>query len=389
MGNSPNTGASSAPDSSTGPSKREMICSEILSTEETYIRGLTTLDRYYRTGLLSCGIKQKEIDRIFSSVPDILSLHNNQVLPQLQLRCTPQAPAKTRWCVAQIFIDFLKQYSLYSSFINNYESALVIVAKIRKENKQVNEVFDNAKELKETNGLDFFSLFITIVQRLPRYVLLLEDLRKNTPPSEDKEIRLLHTAISRLSTAAQEINERKAAFEDMNELGRLAACIGNIPIKLDMPGRRIVEKLELLATHQKTGALKPANYWLFNDCLIVARRQPSVLGALGKPWKVIHFSYLKETEFIDEDSPNSIIRIEGAKKPLRVKVPPPSSEFISKLYIARSRVPKNLADASNDVFPSDPSSSSSHLSRQSSVPSGQIALDPQPPSPTCQVCLIQ
>src|SRR3989338_1326342 len=198
MGGSVSAGSStsSRPDSSSSGSqaKREQICAELLTTEETYIRGLTTLDRYYRTGLATCGVKVEDIDRIFSTVPEILALHNNQLLPQLQLRCPPQAPAKTRWCVAQIFLDFLAEYSVYSAFINNYEAALCLVAKIRKDKKQVEEVFANAKVLKETNGLDFFSLFITIVQRMPRYLLLLQDLLKNTP-SDGKEHQLLAKAI--------------------------------------------------------------------------------------------------------------------------------------------------------------------------------------------------
>lgn len=90
------------------PSKREKICCELLQTEETYVRGLTTLDRYFRSALMQAGEKEKTISAIFSSVPSILGLHNTQMLPQLQLRCTPTAPAKTRWCVAQVFLDFAR-----------------------------------------------------------------------------------------------------------------------------------------------------------------------------------------------------------------------------------------------------------------------------------------
>lgn len=380
--------------------KREQICGEILSTEETYIRGLTTLDRYYRTGLVTCGVKEKELGQIFSTVPHILALHNDKVLPQLQLRCTPTAPAKSRWCVAQVFLDFLDQYPLYSNFINNYETALDRVAKLRKKKKQVDEVFDNAKGLKETNGLDFFSLFITIVQRLPRYVLLLQDLLKHTS-AEDKEHRLLSKALTTLSACAAEINERKAAYESMNELVRLAASIGAVPIKLDTPGRRIMEAAEVHASHhQKTSASKDAKYWLFNDCIIFARRQPAVLEALGKPWKVIHFSFLFQTEFIDDNAAQNIVRIESStvKKPLFVQAPPPSADFISKMYVARSRAPKSLAESSSSSSISRSASSSSSSAAASSSSSGkkstkkgQIAIDPQPkvPEPGCNACQIQ
>jgi hypothetical protein len=368
--------------------RRQKICAEILSTEESYIRGLTTLDRYYRTGFASAGVKEKDQTVVFSTIAQILALHNDTILPQLQLRCTPQAPVKTRWCVAQVFIDFLSHYHLYSSFVNNYETALRLVAKLRKEKKQLEEVFDNARVLKETNGLDFFSLYITIVQRLPRYLLLLEDLRKHTPDSE-KEYQLLNKAITNLSTAATEINERKAAFESMNELAQLANEIGALPIKLDTPGRRLVASDELRATHgkKKPSEFSPARFWLFNDCVVVARR--NLLGAIAKPWKVIHFSFLVETEFIEEDAAQNIVRIEASslKKPLRIVVPPPTSEFISRCYIARSRAPKELLDSKSGRNSASNLAATSGAS--SSVPSGQLPIAPVEPQPTCTACILQ
>ena len=121
MGNKPTSSSSpssssGARDSQVGPSsenaKRERICAELLETEETYVRGLTTLDRYYRTALLESGLDQGDCNAIFSSLPDILSLHYSQMLPKLQLRCTPQAPKKTRWCVAAVFMEFA-EYVFY------------------------------------------------------------------------------------------------------------------------------------------------------------------------------------------------------------------------------------------------------------------------------------
>src|SRR3989338_41551 len=328
--------------------KREQICGEILSTEETYIRGLTTLDRYYRTGLVTCGVKEKELGQIFSTVPLILALHNDKVLPQLQLRCTPTAPAKSRWCVAQVFLDFLDQYPLYSNFINNYETALDRVAKLRKKKKQVDEVFDNAKGLKETNGLDFFSLFITIVQRLPRYVLLLQDLLRNIPPSE-KERKLLSRAIAILSQAADDINARKAAFETQAELALLDDTVSGLPCKLAQHGRTIVETGEIAASQdadKKGEGFKPAKYWLFNDSILVARAHDGLMGALLKPWRAIHFSRLLDSEFKIQDGSSTIIHIETSRdKPLRIDSPPHgTSEFIGKLYTARSQAPKSFSD---------------------------------------------
>lgn len=251
------------------------------------------------------------------------------------------------------------------------------VMKIRKQKKEVAELFDNARVLQETNGLDFFSLFITIVQRLPRYVLMLQDLAKHVPTTE-REHKLLTQAIATISTAAQEINERKAAFEDMNALGRLSADIAALPFKLNKPGRRIVESGELQARHGTSAGFKNCKFWLFNDSLLLARQQTALLGKPSKPWKLVHFSFLAKSEFVSAGE--DIVSIEAVKtKPVQVRVSGASADWITKMYLARSRAPKKLKDASR-----------SRMSfAQDHTPSGQISVQPVQQEPGCQVCLLQ
>lgn len=353
VGDSAQSGSSSSPSTSSARyplERREQICSEILATEERYIRGLTTLDRYYRVALLEAGEHPDTVELIFSSLPRILQVHNQQMLPQLQLRCTRHSPSKHRWCVAQVFIDFACNLELYSVFVNNFERANAEVARAQ-QRKRVELFFTNAKTLGESEGLDFDSLFITVVQRVPRYLLLLQDLHKHVPSGE-LEHRLLAKALALLAAAADSINQKKAEFQDYRRLGELAKSIANLPIRLKVSGRRILETDEVLARHGPSGSFRPATYWLFNDSILFAR---PALMRIGRAWTTSHFSFLKDTELFEQDCQRGIVRLDDSSQPgsspLFIQLTSPTAAWIQKICLARSRVSRRLPSFAPRALP--------------------------------------
>ena len=214
--------------------------------------------------------------------------------------------------------------------------------KLREKKKKLAELFDNAKALQETNGLDFLSLFITVVQRIPRYILLLNDLIKNTPAA-DKEHKRLSRAIELISSIAQDINERKAAFEDLNELGRLASDIASLPIKLNEPGRRIIYSAALTCRSASADKFKEAKCWLFSDSVIVTVQTCGLMGALTrKSWKLIFFAFLKSTRVTDLQREN-VISIEAKGSVLELQVDNPQL-WVTKLSEAIAAVAPKLKD---------------------------------------------
>lgn len=214
--------------------------------------------------------------------------------------------------------------------------------KLRDSKKKVAEVMDNAKALQETNGLDFFSLFITIVQRLPRYCLLLADLIKHVPES-DKEHALLQQARQSIATAADQINERKRTFEEMATLGQLARDISALPIKLNDPNRRILESSDV---ETNTGSsYNESRLWLFNDSLLIAREQSGLIGLFSKKWKLLLFAPLETLQFEAATSEENVIIIRGKDAEVRIRYPRLAADHMAKFQQARLDVIAQAGDS--------------------------------------------
>jgi len=113
----------------------------------------------------------------------------------------------------------------------------------------------------ELKMMDISSFLIMPIQRIPRYVLLLEDLLKCSP-GDHIDNQKLQEALTGIKKVAVEINQKKAAVENF-------AKLVEIHNKLDPP----IE--DLCAAHRhfvKEGVLKEEGkefvFLLFNDIML-------------------------------------------------------------------------------------------------------------------------
>ncbi len=213
---------------------RQRLAKELLDTERSFVASLTLIDQeYYQPLMASLGkikgmpsssssttapapiLSRKSISDIFSNFYDILQL-SKELLSQLeerlqvsdasfaaagssqsQIRQPDMAWNASTDCVGDILATLAPFLKMYSLFVKNFSSAL---QRIEFEQK-TNEAF--AKFLKDTDqkraakekvtsitgsvrhtfgyGLGFQAHLLTIVQRIPRYKLLVDDLVKSTP----------------------------------------------------------------------------------------------------------------------------------------------------------------------------------------------------------------
>eukprot|EP01083_Nonionella_stella_P193731 715159_1 len=185
---------------------RKCILQEIVSTEETYVQGLDTLLNDLIQPIFDYGC----VDKIYytqtrSSLPQIFDFHrgflnklnhvfddpnNNESLPSVFNKCIKQNKEE--------FID------KYVEFVNDYDNILDLFGKTFDGNLELEQFL--AHKRKEGKPLSRF--LILPVQRVPRYILLLTDLQKNTDitSSDYNDIR---DAVEMIVDITQEINERK------------------------------------------------------------------------------------------------------------------------------------------------------------------------------------
>ena len=100
---------------------------------------------------------------------------------------------------------------IYSEFINNFTTAMEVA---RQESKR-KSAFADFLALKQINAPDrvsFFGLMVKPVQRFPQFILLLQDLLKETPPGHSDRMAL-QLALTTLESLAEMLNERKREAE--------------------------------------------------------------------------------------------------------------------------------------------------------------------------------
>lgn len=117
-----------------------------------------------------------------------------------------------------IFSSLSAFLRVYIQYVNNYSQALETYNQLCSGNPAFSEFItktNNRKEVLPVGGLE--GLLIMPIQRIPRYVLLLEDLLKATPEGHcDRD--LLISSLAQVRSVAAEINEKKRGVENFQTL---------------------------------------------------------------------------------------------------------------------------------------------------------------------------
>ncbi|KAN0012073.1 hypothetical protein ACTFIU_000295 [Dictyostelium citrinum] len=201
---------------------RREVAQEILKTEETYVNSLTVLFNEYLVPLKneSAGISSISADNVKTlnnNINVILNM-NNMLLMKLRERMS------TPWHYRQLFGDiFFKMSDLlkcYIAYVNHYNRALSTVNDFTK-HSGLNEMI-NATFLRTHQQLR--DLIIIPVQRIPRYVLLLEEMCKVTETSHPDH-QQLSQSLTKMQSIADHVNEKRRDFENVIHVSLLQEAI--------------------------------------------------------------------------------------------------------------------------------------------------------------------
>jgi 6-phosphogluconate dehydrogenase len=102
----------------------------------------------------------------------------------------------------------------YASYANNYEKAMQTIQHLKKTNKKFVKFLAlcDKKEVCRHHTIEDF--LIIVIQRIPRYVMLLTDLLKNTP-SDHEDFDSLTKATGKIKDVAEYVNTAKRNVELM------------------------------------------------------------------------------------------------------------------------------------------------------------------------------
>eukprot|EP01126_Amoeba_proteus_P054135 TRINITY_DN6637_c0_g1_i8.p1 TRINITY_DN6637_c0_g1~~TRINITY_DN6637_c0_g1_i8.p1 ORF type:complete len:306 (+),score=84.47 TRINITY_DN6637_c0_g1_i8:705-1622(+) len=215
----------------------------------------------------------EEVNDLFGTSTMILSI-NEQIVQDLHKRLSSWIYDVST--VSDILCNlgpFLRMYKTYSVTVR--DSVQRISEVDAKKQPLFSTYLEEKRNSKVCRGLDFGTFLTTSIKRIPRYLLLLRELRKLTSSVGHPEIVHLDKAERLLSAVAEDIN--KAILDKDN--GLKLVHINNLlyeksGVQLVEPGREYISEFEchLLEMTKRKTVSKKSKLYLFNDLILLASK---------------------------------------------------------------------------------------------------------------------
>lgn len=249
---------------------------------------------------------------IFSDIETILTL-NQTFLNQLEERMIKFGP---KTIIADILLSFLPHFKMYTQYCYNYNSALELVKRLSSENSRFRAFLKKteAKTMKK-----FCDFLILPVQRIPRYVMLIEVLIKYTPDSHPDYENLVK-ALKEAQIAARALNQKLEESENRAKVVSIRKrfdeylddCLNETLVQphrvFHLEGVLEVNNVKTFDDESEDDEQEPEEQgkyycFLFNDILLVGQ----CLGSGKDKYLTYDTSFELNTSFVKDDpsNPNS------------------------------------------------------------------------------------
>lgn len=209
--------------------KRSYIFQELVSTESTYCHSLELLHTKYYLPLKSDhrGLSDDDFYSLFSNLDFLLGFHKSFLETMNQ--------KLSEWnddsCVGDMLLTVCPKLKLYHHYVVNQETAMQVFVK-RQEIKSFRKFVESLDYTEALGGLSFESLLICPIQRIPRYVLLIQDMLDHTPTAHP-DYPSLKKALELIRDLANLLNAEKRKNENIEKLKSIQEKIEGLPSDLD------------------------------------------------------------------------------------------------------------------------------------------------------------
>jgi len=248
--------------------KRTKIVQEILSTERTYLASLDLIIGSWLIPLRSAIqakdpiVAEKHMRQLFGNIEELYSVNSDLLL---KLEKALESWSETQ-LIGDIFVEMeprLKQS--YVPFVYGHKKAILTVNKYHKKHDWIS--FCEKAIKASSSKLELLGLLIQPVQRIPRYKLLLEDLKKHTP-EDHPDYQNICEACEKIISIAEEVDGQMNQQESLMKIYQIQKNFISSPKNLLTPDRKFIREGPLIKICRK----EPKKRWffLFNDALVYA-----------------------------------------------------------------------------------------------------------------------
>ncbi|KAK9515897.1 hypothetical protein VZT92_026497 [Zoarces viviparus] len=255
---------------------RRLILSSIVQSESNYLDSLKRILQEYQKPLLEQQnwiLSPKKVRRMFYRLQEIHQCHSMFQIA-LASRVAEWDHSET---IGDLFVaSFSKSMVLevYSDYINNFTNAMTLIKKACT-SKPAFLDFLKKRQASSPDRITLYGLMVKPIQRFPQFILLLQDMLKNTPKTHTDRLPL-QLALTTLETLAEKLNEQKRLADQEAEVQQLAHSVGdrNLSKLLNSEQRQWIQ-CELLTeiVYGDKGQVvktKERKVFLLNDTLICA-----------------------------------------------------------------------------------------------------------------------
>ncbi|KAK2850779.1 hypothetical protein Q5P01_007055 [Channa striata] len=255
---------------------RRLILSSIVQSESSYLNSLRRILQEYQKPLLepqNSILNPKKVRQVFYRVQEIHQCHS---MFQIALASRVAEWDNTEK-IGDLFVaSFSKSMVLnvYSDYINNFTNAMALIKKACM-SKPAFLDFLKKKQASSPDRITLYGLMVKPIQRFPQFILLLQDMLKNTPKSHADRLPL-QLALTELETLAEKLNEQKRLADQEAEIQQLAHSMGDRSFNklLNSEQRQLIhcELLTEIVYGDKGQVLKSKErkIFLLNDIVICA-----------------------------------------------------------------------------------------------------------------------
>ncbi|KFQ95688.1 Rho guanine nucleotide exchange factor 10-like [Nipponia nippon] len=348
---------------------RRHILGSIVQSERSYVDSLKRILQDYRNPLMEMEPKvlsARKCQVVFFRLKEILQCHS---MFQIAL-----ASRVAEWDSAEKIGDlFVASFSksmvldVYSDYVNNFTTAMSLIKKACL-TKPAFLDFLKKRQMASADRVTLYGLMVKPIQRFPQFILLLQDMLKNTPKGHADRLSL-QLALTELETLAEKLNEQKRLADQVAEIQQLSKSISDRSSlnKLLSSGQRQLLLCETLTetVYGDRGQLiksKERKVFLLNDMLVCAninfkpvnsggQLEISSLVPLGPKYVVKWSTALPQVQVVEVgqesgayDKDNVVIHNAGAKKHV-----PAGQASHNKVYLGPPRLFQELQDLQKDL----------------------------------------
>ncbi|KAF6344018.1 Rho guanine nucleotide exchange factor 10 like [Rhinolophus ferrumequinum] len=347
---------------------RRHILGSIVHSEGSYVESLKRVLQDYRNPLMEMEPKALSVRKcqvVFFRVKEILHCHS---MFQIALSSRVAEWDSTEK-IGDLFVaSFSKSMVLdvYSDYVNNFTNAMSIIKKACLTKPAFLE-FLKRRQVCSPDRVTLYGLMVKPIQRFPQFILLLQDMLKNTPRGHPDRLSL-QLALTELETLAEKLNEQKRLADQVAEIQQLTKSVSDRSSlnKLLTSGQRQLLLCETLTetVYGDRGQLiksKERRVFLLNDMLVCAninfkpanhrgQLEISSLVPLGPKYVVKWNTALPQVQVVEVgqegssyEKDNVLIQHAGAKKSSA------TGQAQNKVYFGPPRLFQELQDLQKDL----------------------------------------